>query len=99
LNWHHGTHDLKVGGEYLHVKHTGTWFIQRVGRMSFNANPSPALLNQIFPANAWNDPSKWNLSLLPIANVRTFDPNFHSGDWGIDVPRPTWAVWIGDNWR
>jgi hypothetical protein len=30
---------------------------------------------------------------------RTFDPNYHSGDWGIDVPRPTWAVWIGDNWR
>ena len=99
LNWHHNTHDLKIGGEYLQVKHTGTWFIQRVGRMSFNANPSPALLNQIFPASAWNDPSKWNLALLPIANVRTFDPNYHSGDWGIDVPRPTWAVWIGDNWR
>jgi hypothetical protein len=99
LNWHHGRHDLKIGGEYLHVKHTGTWFIQRVGRMSFNSNPSPALLNQIFPRDAWNDPSKWNLSLLPIASVRTFDPNFHSGDWGIDVPRPTWAVWIGDNWR
>jgi hypothetical protein len=29
LNWHHGSHDLKIGGEYLHVKHTGTWFIQR----------------------------------------------------------------------
>jgi Carboxypeptidase regulatory-like domain len=99
LNWHHGSHDLKIGGEYLHVKHTGTWFIQRVGRMSFNSNPSPALLNQIFPASAWNDPSKWNLALLPIANVRTFDPNYHAGDWGIDVPRPTWALWIGDNWR
>jgi Carboxypeptidase regulatory-like domain/TonB dependent receptor len=99
LNWHHNTHDVKIGGEYLYVKHTGTWYIQRVGRMSFVSNPSPALLNQIFPAGAWNDPTKWNLSLLPIAAIREFDPNYHSGDWGIDVPRPTWAVWIGDNWH
>src|SRR6185312_1239688 len=30
---------------------------------------------------------------------REFDQNFHPSDWGINVPRPTWALWLGDNWR
>jgi len=25
--------------------------------------------------------------------------NFTQGDWTIDIPRPTYAVWLGDNWR
>ena len=99
LNWHRNAHDIKVGGEFIYIKNTGTWFIQKVGRMLFNTNPSAAVINQIFPPAAWNDPSQWNLSLLPIGNIREFDPNYHAGDWGINVPRPTWAVWIGDNWR
>ena len=97
LNWHEGTHDLKIGGEFLFVKNTGTWYIQQVGRMLFNSNP--ANLGAIFPASAWNDPSQWNIAAIPSATVREFDQNFHPGDWGIDIPRPTWAVWIGDNWR
>ena len=31
--------------------------------------------------------------------MNRFDQNFHPGDWSIDVPRPTFAAWIGDTWR
>ena len=101
LNWHRGSHDLKIGGEYLHVQHSGTWFIQQRGRLIFNSNPSAAVLNTLFPAAAWNDPSKWNSAGIATSGavVNRFDQNFHAGDWGIDTPRPTWAMWIGDNWR
>src|SRR6185503_6536587 len=34
-----------------------------------------------------------------VKNTREFDQNFHPGGWEINVPRPTWAAWIGDNWR
>jgi hypothetical protein len=99
LNLHKNKHDIKLGGEFLYVRNTGTWFIQQVGRMLFNSNPSVALLNSIFPQGSENTPSQWNLGAIPFANVREFDQNFHPGDWSINVPRPTWAVWLGDNWR
>ena len=94
LSIHKNTHDLKVGGEFIYVKNTGDWFIQQVGRMIFNSNP--ANLNSIIPGT---DPSSWNIAAIPISTVNRFDQNFHPTDWGINVPRPTWAVWLGDNWR
>jgi hypothetical protein len=49
-----------------------------------------------FPIDAWDDPSRWDVTGLdPL--VQRFDQNF--GDWTIDIPRPTWAVWFGDTWR
>jgi len=94
LNWHHSAHDLKIGGEFFYVRNTGTWYIQKVGRMIFNSNPTN--LNSII---AGEDPSTWNIAGIPSSTVREFDQNFHASDWGINIPRPTWAVWIGDNWK
>jgi hypothetical protein len=94
LNIHKSTHDLKVGGEFIFVRNTGDWFIQQVGRMIFNTNP--ANLNAIIPSE---DPSTWNIAAIPVSTVNRFDQNFHPSDWGINVPRPTFAVWLGDNWR
>ncbi len=94
LSLHKNAHDLKVGGEFIYVKNTGDWFIQQVGRMIFNSNP--ANLNSIIPGT---DPASWNIAAIPISTVNRFDQNFHPSDWGINVPRPTWAVWLGDNWR
>jgi len=94
LNIHKNAHDLKVGGEFIYVKNTGDWFIQQVGRMIFNTNP--ANMNQIIVGT---DPANWNIASIPVSTVREFDQNFHPGGWGINVPRPTWAAWIGDNWR
>lgn len=96
LTWHPGAHEIKVGGELLYVRNTGDWFIQQAGIMTFLSLP-PDLSSRI-PQDAALDPSRWNLTGLdPL--VQRFDQNFHAGDWSIDVPRPTWAVWIGDNWR
>ena len=97
LNWHKSAHDLKIGGEFFYVKNTGTWYIQKVGRMIFTSNP--ANLNAVFTPDNWDNPASWNIAAIPSSTVREFDQNFHASDWGIDIPRPTWAVWIGDNWR
>ena len=94
LSVHKNSHDLKFGGEFIYVTNKGDWFIQQVGRMIFNTNP--ANMNAII---AGTDPSTWNIAAIPSSTVREFDQNFHPGDWGIDVPRPTWALWVGDNWR
>ena len=94
LNWHRHTHDLKIGGEFFYVKNTGTWYIQKVGRMTFNSNP--ANINSIITGV---DPASWNIAAIPSTTVTRFDQNFHAGDWGINIPRPTWAAWIGDNWK
>jgi hypothetical protein len=94
LSLHKNAHDLKIGGEFIYVKNTGEWFIQSVGRMIFNSNP--ANLNQIIVGT---DPANWNIASIPVGTIREFDQNFHPGGWQINVPRPTWAAWIGDNWR
>jgi len=94
LSWHTNKHDLKFGGEFIYVRNTGTWYIQQVGRMLFNSNP--ANLNALFPSE---DPKTWNIAGIPASTVREFDQNFHAGDWSINIPRPTWALWVGDNWR
>ena len=94
LSWHTSKHDVKMGGEFIYVNNTGTWYIQQVGRMLFNSNP--ANLNALFPSP---DPATWNIAGIPASTVREFDQNFHAGDWTIDIPRPTWAMWLGDNWR
>lgn len=91
-------HNFKVGGEFLRVLDTGEWFLQRRGRMFFNSTPSEAELLRRFPADAWNDPSRWDLSGLD-ARIQRFDVNFHGAGWLIDIPRPTMALWFGDTWR
>jgi len=96
LSWHKEKHDLKMGAEYIHVHNGGPWYIQRAGFFTFTSAPSN--LGALVPQDAFFDPSKWNL--LPLSPlVRDFQVNFTQGDWTIDIPRPTYAVWIGDNWH
>ena len=49
-----------------------------------------------FPLDAWNDPTRWDVSGLD-GFVQRYDLNF--GDWTIDIPRPTIALWAGDTWK
>jgi hypothetical protein len=96
LSWHKQSHDLKIGTEYIHVHNGGPWYIQRAGFFTFNS--APPVLGVVLPPGTALDPSKWNLAPLnPLA--RDFQVNFTQGDWTIDVPRPTYAIWFGDNWR
>ncbi|HJU42370.1 MAG TPA: TonB-dependent receptor [Vicinamibacterales bacterium] len=97
LNWNQDRHNLKAGIEFLRVRDTKDWSLGRRGRYVFASRPSDAELERRFPADAWGDPSRWDLTgLEPM--LQRFDINFHP-DYLVDVPRPTLAMWIGDNWR
>ncbi len=94
LTMNRGRHDMKIGGEFLRWHDTGQWQLLSRGEFIFSANP-PDLARR-FPADAWNDPSRWDVSGLDSIAQR-YDLNF--GDWTIDIPRPTFAVWFGDTWQ
>jgi hypothetical protein len=89
-----GRHDMKFGGEFLRWHDTGQWQLLSRGEYIFTS--TPADLARRFPVDAWDDPSRWDVTGLD-SMVQRFDQNF--GDWTIDIPRPTWAVWFGDTWR
>jgi hypothetical protein len=98
LTWNKGKHNIKMGAEYLYVKHTGDWYIQAVGRYTMSSVPSN--LGTLVPESAALDPAQWNLASLSSVTLR-FDQNYSYSGWEniIDSPRPTYAVWFGDTWR
>jgi hypothetical protein len=96
LTWHKNTHDVKVGGEYLHVAHTGHWGILQAGR--FNMSSIPSNLSALLPASNALTPSTWDLAALN-PYVLFYNQNFNQSGWRINVPRPEVALWFSDNWR
>ena len=97
VNGHRDRHHLRFGAEFLRVRDTKDWSLNRRGTYVFASRPSTAELERRFPADAWNDPSRWDISgLEPF--LQRFDINFHP-DYIVDVPRPTLALWVGDTWR
>jgi hypothetical protein len=97
VSWHRERHQMKFGAEFLRVKDTKDWSLGRRGRYVFASRPSTAELERRFPADAWDDPSRWDVSgLEPF--LQRYDINFHP-DYLVDVPRPTLAIWYGDTWR
>jgi hypothetical protein len=94
VTWNKESHELKIGGEFLGWKDTGEWHLAERGVFNFRANPLD--LEARFPAGAADNPSAWNLQGLDA-----FATNFlqNIGDWNVDIPRPTYAMWLGDNWR
>jgi hypothetical protein len=96
LNRHQGSHDMKIGGEFLHVGHTGYWHIRKNGVFTMTSVPSN--LSSLIPSTAPFDPSQWNLAALNPFVLR-YDQNFNNSGWLIDIPRPEMAVWFGDNWH
>jgi hypothetical protein len=93
LNWNKGTHDLKIGGEFLKWRDGDEWHLLERGEFIFDTRPAD--LNRRFPEECALDPSCWDLSGLD-ATVNRFQQNV--GDWTIDIPRPSWAIWVGDTW-
>jgi hypothetical protein len=94
LTWTRGTHQFKIGGEFLGWKDFGEWHLGERGIFNFRANPPD--LDRRFPANAIDNPAAWD-----ITGLDGFATNFlqNTGNWDVDIPRPTFGVWIGDNWR
>lgn len=85
---------MKFGAEHLRWHDTGQWQLLSRGEYVFTRVPTD--LDRRFPASAWNDPSQWDVTGLD-GFVQRYDLNF--GDWTIDIPRPTVALWFGDTWR
>jgi hypothetical protein len=96
LNRHQGSHDIKLGGEFLHVGHTGYWHIRKNGVFTMTSVPSN--LSSLIPSDAPFDTSRWNIAALNPFVLR-YDQNFNQSGWLIDIPRPEIAVWFGDNWH
>jgi hypothetical protein len=96
LTWHRGRHDVKLGGEYLAWHDKGGYWPARLFRGMFIFNSRPPDLEARFPADAWDDPTRWNITGLE-PYVERFDQDFGSG--AIDNPRPNYGVWFGDTWR
>ncbi len=96
LNWHRGSHDFKIGGEFIYAHVSALWYLEREGRLIFTSIPAD-ITNRI-PRNDPFNVAAWNLAGLdPL--VQRLEKNYNSGDWTLSVPGPTWAVWFGDNWR
>jgi hypothetical protein len=96
LSWHHESHDFKVGGEFISAHVNALWYLQREGIATFSS--VPADISSRIPADAAYDVSRWDLAGLDPLVLR-FERNYNRGDWTLDVPGPTWAVWFGDTWR
>lgn len=103
LTWSKGSHDIKIGAEWLHGSDTGWWMARPQGHYFFSRLPSDAARR--FPLDAWNDPSRWDFSGLDPLVLRVDQyyaqrggGNDGHGDWSFDIPRPTYAAWIGDTW-
>lgn len=96
LSWHKGSHDLKIGGEYIHSLYN--YFIPTYREGIFNFSTLPADLATRIPIDAPYDPSRWNLAGLDsilLSFQRAFDPF----DFQFDRQHPTWGIWAGDTWR
>jgi hypothetical protein len=94
LNWSKGSHDMKIGGEFLKWRDGDEWHLLERGEFIFDERPTD--LNRRFPQECSLDPSCWDLSGLD-STVNRFNQNV--GNWTIDIPRPSWAIWFGDTWQ
>ena len=93
MSLHKNSHDLKFGGEFIFVTNKGDWFIQQVGRMIFNSIPAN-ITRSSRASIPRHGTSRRSPARRCASSIRT-----SIDDWSIDVPRPTWALWFGDNWR
>jgi hypothetical protein len=96
LSWHRESHDFKFGGEFMYAHVTALWYLQQQGILTFTS--VPADITSRIPASAPYDITQWNLTGIDSLAQR-LEKNYNRGDWTLDVPGPTWAIWFGDNWR
>jgi hypothetical protein len=94
LNMHAGTHDFKMGGEFLRRRDGADWPNNTRGIFGIQGQTAAEWARR-FPLDAWNNPSRWDLSGM---NVTQFNISF-ANDYLLDIPRDTYALWFGDTWR
>jgi hypothetical protein len=92
LTQHRDRHEVKIGGEWLIGLDDGDWPARSRGQWFFSRLPSDATVR--FPLD--QDATHWNLTGLDSTAIR-FDQTY-ANDWTYNVPRKTYAAWIGDTW-
>jgi hypothetical protein len=94
LSWHRTSHSFKIGAEFIYWRDDGEWHLGERGEFFFSSRPAD--MDRRFPRDAWNNPAAWDVSGLD-ATILRFDQSV--GNWNVDIPRPTIAIWLGDTWR
>ena len=89
-----GRHDVKLGGEYLYVKHFLFTCRSCGGVLDAQGGPIPANIESLFPV--WNDTSTWNIDALSSIS-RNYTQGI--GNFRFYVPRHTYAAWVQDDWQ
>jgi hypothetical protein len=86
-----GRHELRAGGEWVYLHHTGYFQMSERGQLRFRSDPDDFAAR--FPV--WDDPSTWDLSGLdPIATQWVFN----IGDFNLDIPQHMFGFWFQDDW-
>ena len=92
LTWKVSSHDLKIGAEYIYAVDDGDWPARERGQYFFSSLPADA--GRRFPLD--QDATHWDFSGLDSTVLR-FDQTY-ANEWIYNVPRPRYALWIGDTW-
>jgi len=91
-----GTHDLKMGGEYMRFHNEFRWCLRCDGVIVADTAAPPANLESLFPV--WNDASTWNLA--PLASItRWVYHSLSDTEHRYDIARHLFAGWIQDDWK
>jgi hypothetical protein len=99
LNRHMDKHQIVLGGEFTYFGEN-QWSVQSIGVANFSRDLPLDEFERRFPASAWNDPTKWDLSGLDPLVQNFVLPVM--ADWSVAqvaLRSPSWAVWFGDTWR
>jgi len=90
-----GSHNIKIGGEWIWHNELGEWHQTDRGNFTFSAVP-PDVTSR-FPQSDWDNPAAWNLAGLQQYAI-SFQQGFHQ-TWLVHMDHTLWAGWIGDTWR
>jgi len=100
LFWLKGKHSVKLGGEYLHTLHGGSFPQYLRGGLTTCTPTAGSTPNYaaMFPSGTLN-PSSWNYSAINsyCNSGEIFTQAF--GNYGIDISRNIIGVWIEDDWK
>ena len=88
-----GSHNLKVGGEYISAVNFLNFPLNRDGELDATGGPIPANVEALFPV--WNQPSTWNVDGLSDVSVR-YKQSF--GHFDLRTPQDIFAFWVQDDW-
>jgi hypothetical protein len=96
LTLHHGSHDLKIGAEFLSAHLWDDYWNNARGQLTFTSLPNN--IASLIPPGSEYNPSLWNLGGLNSIAQR-FNIAIPKTDFTWVTPDPEVAGWIGDNWK